>query len=510
VAAALADARDAAAAAAKGGIPHLSRASDAGGAGGDAALDAAADFDLRTFARGLSVRGHRVWLRTGNALAASADPQGASDDPEEAPVTPPSAAASAAAAGGGSLLMDAAASAYDLGRGAIAPPAAAAPGSAPPSGSNALLAPPRHTFVVALAPAPAPAADPPAAASQPAPVAVEAAAGPGPGDGAEAGRLLVVDPAFKEQFSAASVASAAPGYLSLVAALPEVVVGGAAGLAPLVEFMCEQVGLDGVGWELGLHGAGLDGALGWELRRWWFGWELRRWWVWGLTGCVFTEKGPGVLVLLLDALHPSTYEAPVCAALAPLPLPPPTLQMERAFILSGTPLPPWREASHLLSCWLPASARDVPVPAETATLSPIAAGGGGALGERASLGANRARLSPVDALLADAAAAEAANAAAAAVAPAPAPAGAGGRGSAAMAVPARSPAGRDSGLPLILTPVDALLASSMAAAAAPLPALPVSALGATGGGSGGTNSLRAPIGLLAGSPRGLPSALSVP
>jgi hypothetical protein len=228
------DALDALAEAAGGGAASAGRtprASDDSASCGDGG--AARHVDLRAFARALAARGHRAWLRTSNA------PEGEPPAPDDAdePRTPPAPPGGSPAAG--SLLA-----------GAAPPPGARGPGSPPPGGrgSSALLAPPRHSFVVVRAPAP------PATA----PAAAAAAASPGaPADGggdADAGALLVVDPAFREQFSAASVASACPGYLSLVAALPDVLVGAAEGLAPLVEFMCEQVGT-------GVPGAGSGGRV---------------------------------------------------------------------------------------------------------------------------------------------------------------------------------------------------------------------------------------------------------
>ncbi|KAI8477322.1 MAG: hypothetical protein J3K34DRAFT_399037 [Monoraphidium minutum] len=53
--------------------------------------------------------------------------------------------------------------------------------------------------------------------------------------------MLVVDPSFLERFRSAPAEVASPAYAALLAALPEVVVGGAEGLAPLVGFLCEQM-----------------------------------------------------------------------------------------------------------------------------------------------------------------------------------------------------------------------------------------------------------------------------
>jgi hypothetical protein len=222
--------------------------------------------------------------------------------------------------------------------------------------------------------------------------------------------------------------------------------------------------------------------------------------------------------------------------------------MERAFTCSGTPLPPWRGADYLLSNWLPASARDEPVAAESPPPTPTAAdaaaagaratptsplGAGSApiarprLEHARSVGtsaadalrakwgrgpgsprASKVRLSPVDALLLDAAAVEAAEAAVAAAAASEVRSASAG-GAAAIATAALGPVAQvqrqGSGPPLALTPVDALLAG---AAAETTPPAGIAAPSADGGGAVFA-ALHAPLALLAGSP-GLPSALSVP
>jgi len=73
--------------------------------------------------------------------------------------------------------------------------------------------------------------------------------------------LVVVDPSFKDQFSGTSVAASDPVYAALVAALPDVVIGTAEGLAPLVRFMCDEVRA---------HWGCIRRGLGWGFGRWGF------------------------------------------------------------------------------------------------------------------------------------------------------------------------------------------------------------------------------------------------
>eukprot|EP00877_Chromochloris_zofingiensis_P006603 jgi/Chrzof1/2196/Cz11g06010.t1 len=57
-----------------------------------------------------------------------------------------------------------------------------------------------------------------------------------PGDGIE--HLYVVDPCFKDQFK---LANPTPYYTSLLSVLPDLFVGAAEDLAPLVEFLCAEM-----------------------------------------------------------------------------------------------------------------------------------------------------------------------------------------------------------------------------------------------------------------------------
>ncbi|GBF94292.1 hypothetical protein Rsub_06914 [Raphidocelis subcapitata] len=255
-------------------------AAAAAGGGGGAAGGGGAHVDLRLFVSCLAARGHDCWLRAGRAARSSDDgDEGGGDD----------------CGGGGS--GDAASGSLRVG--SAAPRRRSASASSGAAGSSSHLAPPRHRFAVVRAPP-------------------CGGAGPGPWPG---GRLLVVDPAFRDQFSVSSITTLDPVYASLVAALPEVAVGDAEGLPPLIAFLCEQ--------------------------------------------------------------------------------------MERAFVGSGTPLPPWREAAYVLSSWFPAAAHDEPP-------GRVSEPGGG--GPRSPAG--RGRLGPQGAAEAAAAAAAPAAALAGPVAPA--------------------------------------------------------------------------------------------
>lgn len=139
--------------------------------------------DLRLFLEVLTCCGHEGWLRTGKAPDAADGAGGAGGSPRRS--FPGSTSSIGRLSGGG---------------------------------ANPLLSAPRHTFVVVRAPA------------MP---ASEGAAGDG--------CMLVVDPHFKQQFPSASIAASSPVYASLVEALPELVIGTAEGMGPLIKFLCEQV-----------------------------------------------------------------------------------------------------------------------------------------------------------------------------------------------------------------------------------------------------------------------------